>query len=182
MATEYTTANYLGRSGFSLHSLCRMQDFYQMYEGYLEALKQVMEVGWTQNIVILEADLDMGARCWYLQAAQQFSTDRRYRGDIWVEGQRGSSESKRTIANCFWSYRDKEHPPRTVAASAQKTQYSPYRQRIMSNKAVKFIYAKNKGQLHDKSCPEVQKIPDEELCCSGKYLSNISHSNVSVVR
>ena len=52
----------------------------------------------------------------------------------------------------------------------------------MSNKAVNFIYAKNKGQLHDKSCPEVQKIPDEELCCSGKYLSNISHSNVSVVR
>lgn len=73
-------------------------------------------------------------------------------------------------------------PKKTVAASAQKTQYSPYRQRIMSNKAVNFIYAKNKGQLHDKSCPEVQKIPDEELCCSGKYLSNISHSNVSVVR
>lgn len=61
MATEYTTANYPGRSGFSPHSLCRMRDFYQMYEGYLEALKQVMEVGWTQNIVILEADLDMGA-------------------------------------------------------------------------------------------------------------------------
>ena len=32
-----------------------------------------MKVGWTQNIVIMEADLDMESRYWYLRAVQQFS-------------------------------------------------------------------------------------------------------------
>ncbi len=35
-------------------------------------MAQAMEVGWTQNVVILEADLDMEQRMWYLQAARQF--------------------------------------------------------------------------------------------------------------
>ena len=73
-------------------------------------------------------------------------------------------------------------PEKTVSTLAPKTQYSPYRQRIMSDEAVKFIYAKDRGQLHDKSCSEVQKIPDEELCCSEKYLSNISQCPYCVVK
>mgnify|MGYP001067641902 CR=1 FL=1 len=72
MAAEYITANYPERAGFSPRSLRRMREFYRMYEGHPEVLKQAMKVGWTQNIVILEADLDMDARLWYLQAVQRF--------------------------------------------------------------------------------------------------------------
>lgn len=71
MAAEYITANYPDRTGFSPRSLRRMRDFYRMYEGHPEALAQAMKNSWTQNIVILEADLDMDARCWYLRAAWQ---------------------------------------------------------------------------------------------------------------
>lgn len=72
MAAEYITANYPERTGFSPRNLRRMRDFYRMYEGYPEVLEQAMKVGWTQNIVILEADLDMEGRCWYIRAAYQF--------------------------------------------------------------------------------------------------------------
>ena len=62
MAAEYITSNYPDRTGFSSRSLRRMRDFYRMYEGHPEALAQAMIIGWTQNIVILEADLDVEAR------------------------------------------------------------------------------------------------------------------------
>ena len=71
MAAEYIAATYPDRTGFSPRSLRRMRDFYRMYEGHPEALAQAMKNSWTQNIVILEADLDMDARCWYLRAAWQ---------------------------------------------------------------------------------------------------------------
>ena len=72
MAAEYITANYPDRTGFSPRNLRRMRDFYRIYEGHPEVFKQAMEVGWTQNIVILEADLDMEGRSWYLRAVRQF--------------------------------------------------------------------------------------------------------------
>lgn len=72
MAAEYITANYPERTGFSPRNLRRMRDFYRMYEGYLEILAQAMKIGWTQNIVIMEADLDMENRFWYIRAACQF--------------------------------------------------------------------------------------------------------------
>ncbi len=62
MAAEYITANYPGQTGFSPRNLRRMRDFYRMYEGHPEVLDQAMKIGWTQNIVILEADLDVEAR------------------------------------------------------------------------------------------------------------------------
>ena len=62
MAAEYITANYPGQTGFSPRNLRRMRDFYRMYEGHPEVLDQAMKIGWTQNIVVLEADLDVEAR------------------------------------------------------------------------------------------------------------------------
>lgn len=72
MAAEYITANYPDRTGFPPRNLRRMRDFYRIYEGHPEVFKQALEVGWTQNIVILEADLDMEGRSWYLRAVRQF--------------------------------------------------------------------------------------------------------------
>ena len=71
IAAEYIAAIYPNRTGFSPRNLRRMRDFYRMYEGHPEALAQAMKNSWTQNIVVLEADLDMDARCWYLRTAWQ---------------------------------------------------------------------------------------------------------------
>ena len=72
MAAEYITVSYPDRTGFSPRNLRRMRDFFRMYEGRPDILEQAMKVGWTQNIVIMEADLEMDTRRWYLLAVQKY--------------------------------------------------------------------------------------------------------------
>ena len=72
MAAEYISANYPDQTGFSPRNLRRMRDIFRLYEGHPEILEQVMKIGWTQNLAIMEADLDLDARYWYLLAVQRF--------------------------------------------------------------------------------------------------------------
>lgn len=71
-AAEYLKNRYQDASGFSPRNLRRMRDFYRIYGGQPELLKLAMEVSWTHNVVILEAELNLEERRWYLCAAQQF--------------------------------------------------------------------------------------------------------------
>ena len=73
MASEYIIANYPDAKGFSPRSLRRMRDFYRTYESYPALLSRAMQLGWIQNVVIMEADLTMELREWYMKAAKQFS-------------------------------------------------------------------------------------------------------------
>lgn len=72
MASEYIIANYPDAKGFSPRSLRRMRDFYRTYENYPALLSRAMKLGWIQNVVIMEADLTMELREWYMKAAKQF--------------------------------------------------------------------------------------------------------------
>jgi len=72
-ASEYLQKAYPDTSGFSPRSLRRMRDFYKMYGGNANILNLAMQIGWTQNIVILESDLTMDERAWYLRAAAKLS-------------------------------------------------------------------------------------------------------------
>ena len=49
-----------------------MREFYRTYENAPEVLAQAMTIGWTQNVVILEAELTLQERAWYIQADRQF--------------------------------------------------------------------------------------------------------------
>jgi predicted nuclease of restriction endonuclease-like (RecB) superfamily len=69
---EYLTTAHPEMSGFSPRNLRRMRDFYRMYENAPELLELAMNIGWTQNVVILEADLTLDERGWYLKATAQF--------------------------------------------------------------------------------------------------------------
>lgn len=71
-AAEYLSGQYPGVSGFSPRNLRRMRDFCRMYSENEELLKLAAEISWTQNVVILEADLNMEERRWYLLAAKQY--------------------------------------------------------------------------------------------------------------
>jgi predicted nuclease of restriction endonuclease-like (RecB) superfamily len=68
---EYLTAQCPDVSGFSPRNLRRMRDFYRTYASAPELLKLAMNIGWTQNVVILEAGLTLEERAWYLRAAAQ---------------------------------------------------------------------------------------------------------------
>ena len=72
MASEYLNKRYPDVKGFSPRSLRRMRDFYRTYENYPSLLSRAMELGWIQNVVIMEAELTMELREWYMKAAKQF--------------------------------------------------------------------------------------------------------------
>ena len=72
MASEYLNKQYPDVQGFSPRSLRRMRDFYRTYEKHPALLRRAMKLGWIQNVVIMEADLPMELREWYMKAAKQF--------------------------------------------------------------------------------------------------------------
>lgn len=72
MASEYLIANYPDAKGFSPRSLRRMRDFYRTYENYPDLMSCAMQLGWIHNVVIMEADLTMELREWYMRATKQF--------------------------------------------------------------------------------------------------------------
>ena len=49
-----------------------MRDFYRIYEDQPDMLSLAMQIGWIQNVVIMEANLTMDLREWYMKAAEQF--------------------------------------------------------------------------------------------------------------
>lgn len=48
-----------------------MRDFFRTYETVPDILNEVVLTGWTQNVAILQADLTMEQRHWYIRAASQ---------------------------------------------------------------------------------------------------------------
>ena len=72
MAADYLQDRYPDASGFSPRNLRRMRAFYRTYETAPEVRSQAMSIGWTQNVVIMEADLTLQERTWYIRAANQF--------------------------------------------------------------------------------------------------------------
>ena len=71
-AAEYLRATFPDVSGFSPRNLRRMREFYRSYESSPKVLVQAMTIGWTQNVVILEAELTLQERAWYIRAVQRF--------------------------------------------------------------------------------------------------------------
>lgn len=71
MAAEYIASRYPDARGFSPRNLRRMRDYYRTYENHPTLLSLSMKLCWTQNVVIIEADLTMDLREWYIRAMAQ---------------------------------------------------------------------------------------------------------------
>ena len=56
-AAEFLQANFPDRTGFSPRNVRRMRDFYKAYENDQMLLRSAMKIGWTLNVVIMEAEL-----------------------------------------------------------------------------------------------------------------------------
>ena len=69
-AAEFLQANFPDRTGFSPRNVRRMRDFYKVYENDQTLLRLAMKIGWTLNVVIMEAKLTRDARKWYLEQAR----------------------------------------------------------------------------------------------------------------
>ena len=66
-AAEYLQAKYPDMRGFSPRNLRRMREFFHTYAQEKELLSLAMQISWTQNVTILEANLTAQERAWYLQ-------------------------------------------------------------------------------------------------------------------
>ena len=74
-AAEFLQANFPDRAGFSPRNVRRMRDFYKTYENDQKLLRLAMKIGWTLNVVIMEAELTSEARKWYLKQAPDTEAD-----------------------------------------------------------------------------------------------------------
>ena len=68
-AAEFLQTNFPDRAGFSPRNVRRMRDFYRTYENDEPLLRLAMKIGWTLNVVIMEAELTRAERKWYLEQA-----------------------------------------------------------------------------------------------------------------
>lgn len=71
-AAKYLAERYPDAHGFSPRNVRRMRDFFRTYENHPALLTFALQIGWTQNVVIMESNLSMDLREWYLQATKQF--------------------------------------------------------------------------------------------------------------
>ena len=74
-AAEFLQANFPDRTGFSPRNMRRMRDFYKTYENDQTLLRLAMKIGWTLNVVIMEAELMRAQRisCLQRSAAEKLS-------------------------------------------------------------------------------------------------------------
>ena len=70
-AAGFLQANFPDRTGFSPRNVRRMRDFYRTYENDQTLLRLAMKIGWTLNVVIMEAELTREIRKWYLEQARE---------------------------------------------------------------------------------------------------------------
>ena len=71
-ASEYLQATYPTADGFSPRNVRRMRAFYAAYEASPEIMRLAMNLGWTQNVAILEGCGSSEERAWYIRAVPHF--------------------------------------------------------------------------------------------------------------
>ena len=68
-AAEFLQANFPDRTGFSPRNVRRMRDFYRTYENDQTLLRLAMKIGWTLNVLIMEAKLSRLQKRFYIYKA-----------------------------------------------------------------------------------------------------------------
>ena len=71
-ASEYLKMTCPDVEGFSPRNLRRMRAFYATYEESPEIMRLAMNLGWTQNVAILERCSSNEERAWYIRAVLRF--------------------------------------------------------------------------------------------------------------
>jgi len=92
-AAEYLCATYPDTPGFSPRNLRRMREFYRAYESVPEVLSKANGLGWTRNVVILEAELtlhifrqydSLDGRSWSCSGKSVFKHIRKSPSTLWT--------------------------------------------------------------------------------------------------
>lgn len=116
-AAEYLHTPHPDVPGFSPRNLRRMRDFYRAYEEAPEVMAEAMAIGWTQNVVILEAELTIQERAWYIRAARQFKWSKLELSRKIQEHIHGTIALDSTDGSCYNSGRGDENAEKETSGA-----------------------------------------------------------------
>ena len=102
-AAEFLQANFPDRTGFSPRNMRRMRDFYRTYENDQTLLRLAMKIGWTLNVVIMEAELTREARKWYLEQAREQQWSKKELLDVLSSGYEPDMEAEQENSSLRFS-------------------------------------------------------------------------------
>ena len=78
---EHLQSAYPDMTGFSPRNVRRMRDFYRKYENAPGVMREAMRLGWTQNLILMDADLILEECSWYIRAALRFGWSKKELAD-----------------------------------------------------------------------------------------------------
>ena len=100
-AAEFLQANFPDRTGFSPRNVRRMRDFYRTYENDEQLLRLAMKIGWTLDVVIMEAELTRAQQIFCLQKVTAEKISKKELLEIISNGNNAGKHIDATAEICY---------------------------------------------------------------------------------
>ena len=148
-AAEFLQANFPDRAGFSPRNVRRMRDFCKLYENDEPLLQLAMEIGWTLNVVIMEAELTRDTRQWYLRKANAGGLSKAELLEMIESAAHLEKSLDAAPDTCYTDKKRKDSALRRHTAIASRRQPSQSLFVVpLYDVLLRFIHRKNQRSLH----------------------------------
>ena len=148
-AAEFLQANFPDRTGFSPRNVRRMRDFYKVYENDEPLLRLAMKIGWTLNVIIMEAELTRDARHGYLRKANAGGLSKAELLEMIESAAHLEKSLDAAPDTCYTDKKRKDSALRRHTAIASRRQPSQSLFVVpLYDVLLRFIHRKNQRSLH----------------------------------
>lgn len=148
-AAEFLQANFPDRTGFSPRNVRRMRDFCKLYENDEPLLRLAMKIGWTLNVVIMEAELTRDTRQWYLRKANAGGLSKAELLEMIESAAHLEKSLDAAPDTCYTDKKRKDSALRRHTAIASRRQPSQSLFVVpLYDVLLRFIHRKNQRSLH----------------------------------
>ena len=148
-AAEFLQAIFPDRTGFSPRNVRRMRDFYKTYENDEPLLRLAMKIGWTLNVVIMEAELTRDTRQWYLRKANAGGLSKAELLEMIESAAHLEKSLDAAPDTCYTDKKRKDSALRRHTAIASRRQPSQSLFVVpLYDVLLRFIHRKNQRSLH----------------------------------
>ena len=148
-AAEFLQANFPDRAGFSPRNVRRMRDFCKLYENDEPLLRLAMKIGWTLNVVIMEAELTRDTRQWYLRKANAGGLSKAELLEMIESAAHLEKSLDAAPDTCYTDKKRKDSALRRHTAIASRRQPSQSLFVVpLYDVLLRFIHRKNQRSLH----------------------------------
>ena len=148
-AAEFLQANFTDRAGFSPRNVRRMRDFCKLYENDEPLLRLAMKIGWTLNVVIMEAELTRDTRQWYLRKANAGGLSKAELLEMIESAAHLEKSLDAAPDTCYTDKKRKDSALRRHTAIASRRQPSQSLFVVpLYDVLLRFIHRKNQRSLH----------------------------------